>query len=68
MSENRNERIVILLSRDELAAVETLARVERLPVSTMTRRLLLEETERRRIIPHADRPARTEGEMHHATQ
>lgn len=48
----RTERLVIRLNRAEAAAVDRLAEAERLPVSTLARRLLLLEAEKpRRSLP-----------------
>jgi hypothetical protein len=43
----REDRLVIRLSDAERAAIERLAQVERLPASTLARRMLLHEADRR---------------------
>lgn len=43
----RADRLVIRLSGTEKSAIVRLARVERLPASTLVRRLILKEVERR---------------------
>ena len=45
----RYKRIIIRLSKDEHDIVNKLAQFERLPISTMTRRLLLKEASEQNI-------------------
>jgi hypothetical protein len=47
----REDRLVIRLSNAERAAIEQLAQVERLPASTLARRMLLREVDRRGLWP-----------------
>lgn len=47
----RGERLVVRLNVKERAAVERLAQQERLPASTLARRLLLQEADRRGVWP-----------------
>ena len=49
MSRIRENRFVIMLSEKERQAIEALARVEKLPASTLARRRLLLEVEQRGI-------------------
>jgi len=49
----RTERLVIRLSKAEHTAISELARVERLAASTLARRLLLMEADRRGLSPPA---------------
>ena len=49
----RTEALVIKLNKTERAAIEKLAKAERLPTSTMARRLLLGEAEQRGLIAPA---------------
>ena len=55
----RNERLVIRLNDREAEAVSRLAEAERLPASTLARRLLLIEAERAVM----QRPATAEGKQ-----
>jgi len=43
----RSKRLVVRLDANEQCAILSLAKAERLPVSTLARRLLLEEADRR---------------------
>jgi len=59
----REDRLVIRLSDAERAAIERLAQVERLPASTLARRMLLHEADRRGLglpVDFADATAETE--------
>lgn len=47
----RENRFVILLNENERQTIEALARVEKLPASTLARRRLLLEAEQRGIVP-----------------
>lgn len=47
----RENRLVIKLSDSERAAIERLAQLERLPASTLARRMLLQEVDRRGLYP-----------------
>ena len=47
----RTDRLVIRLSKVERAAVDRLAQAERLPASTLARRMLLKEADRRCLLP-----------------
>ena len=58
----RTEKLVIRLNRTERAAVEKLAMVERLPASTMARRLLLDEAEQRGLLALDSQEGRRSGE------
>jgi len=49
----RTKRLVIRLHKAEHEIISRLARVERLPASTLARRLLLHEAERRGLLPPA---------------
>ncbi len=56
----RTKKLVVRLDKSELAAVERLAEAERLPASTLARRMLLIEAERtaeRGVVPSS--PAST---------
>lgn len=50
MRNMRTERLVILLSERERKVVGKLAEVERLPTSTLARRMLLSAAERRGVV------------------
>jgi predicted transcriptional regulator len=50
----RRRKLTIRLSRDERAAVDALAQAERLPTSTLARRLLLLAVDRRGLWPSAE--------------
>jgi hypothetical protein len=50
----RAYRLVIRLNKTERAAIDNLARVERLPASTLARRLLLREADRHGLNPSSD--------------
>ena len=50
----RTEKLVIRLNESERAAINRLAQVERLPASTLARRLLLHEVDRRGLWPPSD--------------
>ena len=56
----KTERLTILLDKHERAIVNALAEHERLSLSTMTRRLLLDEAERRRIRVDVEREVERE--------
>jgi hypothetical protein len=47
----RENRFVILLDETERQVIEALARIEKLPASTLARRRLLFEAEQRGIVP-----------------
>jgi hypothetical protein len=47
----RENRFVILLTEKERQVVEALAKIEKLPASTLARRRLLFEAEQRGIVP-----------------
>ncbi|KXK20465.1 MAG: hypothetical protein UZ15_CFX003001690 [Chloroflexi bacterium OLB15] len=47
----RDNRFVILLNETERQAIEMLARIEKLPASTLARRCLLLEAEQRGVYP-----------------
>ena len=47
----RNERLVIRLRGDERSAIYRLAETERLPPSTLARKMLLDEAYRRGLLP-----------------
>lgn len=53
----RTEKLIIRLNKVERAAIHRLARMERLPVSTMARRLLLAEADERGLLPAHDQHA-----------
>jgi len=50
----RIDRLVIRLHRVERTAINRLAEVEQLPASTLARRMLLQEAQRRGLFPPAD--------------
>lgn len=47
----RTEKLVIRLDKAEKAIINRLAQIERLPASTLARRLLLMEAERHGLLP-----------------
>jgi hypothetical protein len=57
----RTDRLVIRLSAAERAAIHRLAQVERLPVSTLARRMLLHEVDRRGLWPSQAQEFRADG-------
>ena len=63
----RENRFVILLTEGERQTVEALARVEKLPASTLARRRLLLEAEQRGIVPRYGDKANRAGKVVEAT-
>ena len=59
----RDNRFVILLNDGERETIEALARVEKLPASTLARRRLLFEAEMRGIFANQGRNANRAGEV-----
>jgi len=55
----KEARLVVRLTGTEKTAINQLAALERLPASTLARRILLREAERRGLLPKAD----TEGTL-----
>jgi len=55
----RTEVLVIRLSQDERTKINRLADAERLPASTLARKILLDEAERRGHLAKATRAAKS---------
>lgn len=62
----RTQFLVIRMSADERTAVNKLALIERLPVSTFARQMLLKEADRRGVlVQQQEQVAQQQPEVHH---